>query len=89
MANPKLEEVPESERRCTGVVTQETVEDTSQLEGSVRGVGGVIEALQKKYGLQKGDRVRVVAETKELWKLEGERTVPKVHGNTGWKWVLK
>mmetsp|Transcript_21532 Transcript_21532/g.50191 ORF Transcript_21532/g.50191 Transcript_21532/m.50191 type:complete len:359 (-) Transcript_21532:204-1280(-) len=91
MANPVFEEVPESERRCTPAAVAQPAgpEDNSKLEGDLRGVGGVVEALQKKYGLQKGERVRVVAETKELWKLEGEKTVPKAHSNSGWKWVLK
>merc|ERR1712139_358866 len=47
------------------------------------------EALQKKYTLQKGERVKVIAETKELWKLDGDRNVPKTHRNIGWKWVLQ
>eukprot|EP00913_Durusdinium_trenchii_P019802 g18614.t1 len=59
------------------------------LEGSVKGVGGVIEAMQKKYAMVKGERLRVVNETKDLWKLEGEKTVPKCQMNTGWKWVVK
>eukprot|EP00933_Yihiella_yeosuensis_P044438 TRINITY_DN39565_c0_g1_i1.p1 TRINITY_DN39565_c0_g1~~TRINITY_DN39565_c0_g1_i1.p1 ORF type:complete len:378 (-),score=104.41 TRINITY_DN39565_c0_g1_i1:39-1172(-) len=90
LANPTFEEVPESERRTAGV-NQDLPEEkpNSALEGSVKGVGGVIEALAKKYGMQKGERSQVVAETKELWKLASEKTVPKPQVNVGWKWVLK
>ncbi|CAK9032657.1 unnamed protein product [Durusdinium trenchii] len=90
LANPTYEEVPASERRCAGV-DQKLEEATKPkiLEGSVKGVGGVIEAMQKKYAMVKGERLRVVNETKDLWKLEGEKTVPKCQMNTGWKWVVK
>lgn len=89
LANPKYEEVPASERRCSGV--DQKLEDTTPklLEGTVKGVGGVIEAMQKKYAMIKGERLRVVNETKDLWKLEGEKTVPKAQVNTGWKWIIK
>mmetsp|Transcript_77496 Transcript_77496/g.230864 ORF Transcript_77496/g.230864 Transcript_77496/m.230864 type:complete len:359 (-) Transcript_77496:116-1192(-) len=85
------EEVPESERRCTPVATQPAAEPkkAAPLVGGRKGVGGIIEALQKKYGMQRGERARVVAETKELWKLQGEKTVPKTHCSQGWKWVLQ
>jgi len=89
LANPTYEEVPVNERRCSGV--DQKLEDTKPkvLEGTVKGVGGVIEAMQKKYAMIKGERLRVVNETKDLWKLEGEKTVPKAQVNTGWKWVIK
>eukprot|EP00440_Ansanella_granifera_P046853 gb/GFBE01050733.1/.p1 GENE.gb/GFBE01050733.1/~~gb/GFBE01050733.1/.p1 ORF type:complete len:346 (+),score=108.09 gb/GFBE01050733.1/:1-1038(+) len=90
LANPKYEEVPESERRCAGVDQKlEEEKKPTVIEGTVKGVGGVIEALQKKYALQKGERVRVVAETKDLWKVTGEKTIPKGQVNSGWKWVIK
>jgi len=88
MANPQYEEVPASERRTAGV-NQELEEKKPILEGTVKGVGGVIEAMQKKYALLKGERVQVVAETKDLWKLAGEKTIPKAQVNKGWKWVIK
>lgn len=87
------EEVPEGERRfaapAAGGPPRMEPKAAAPLEGSIKGVGGVIEALQKKYSMQKGERLRVIAETKELWKLEGEKTVPKTQCNQGWKWVLK
>eukprot|EP00416_Gambierdiscus_australes_P039083 CAMPEP_0171101696 /NCGR_PEP_ID=MMETSP0766_2-20121228/55730_1 /TAXON_ID=439317 /ORGANISM="Gambierdiscus australes, Strain CAWD 149" /LENGTH=293 /DNA_ID=CAMNT_0011561817 /DNA_START=41 /DNA_END=921 /DNA_ORIENTATION=+ len=86
------EEVPESERRFAAPAgTVELVQEikvATPLAGHRKGVGGIIEALQKKYSMQKGDRARVISETKELWKLEGDKTVPKTHCNQGWKWVL-
>merc|ERR1711862_931123 len=42
-----------------------------------------------KYNMQKGQRAKVIQETKELWKMEGDLNVPKVHANKGWKWVLQ
>ncbi|CAJ1398180.1 unnamed protein product [Effrenium voratum] len=90
LSNPTYEEVPAHERRCAGV-NQKLEDDIKPkvLEGTVKGVGGVIEALQKKYAMIKGERLRVVNETKDLWKLEGEKTIPKCQVNTGWKWVIK
>merc|ERR1719323_2558951 len=87
------DEVPEHERRFAppvGTKMPETAKAKAKPPpvGRGKGVGGVIEALQKKYGLQKGERIKVVAESKELWKLEGEKTVPKAHQGQGWKWVL-
>ncbi|CAJ1352306.1 unnamed protein product [Effrenium voratum] len=72
LSNPTYEEVPAHERRCAGV-NQKLEDDIKPkvLEGTVKGVGGVIEALQKKYAMIKGERLRVVNETKDLWKLEG------------------
>ncbi|CAE7241918.1 fadB [Symbiodinium natans] len=87
--NPIYEEVPAHERRCAGV--DQKLEDAKPkvMEGTVKGIGGVIEALQKKYAMHKGERVKVLGEAKDLWKVEGERTIPKCQVNTGWKWVLK
>merc|ERR1719253_1545078 len=74
MATPILEEVPEHERRFgTAAGTGAPVEEPKAekvLVGTRQGVGGVIEAIQKKYNMQKGQRAKVVAETKELWKME-------------------
>lgn len=94
MSTPKLEEVPENERRTGTVVGTGPAVDVPKapekaLVGTRQGVGGVIEALQKKYMMQKGDRAKVVAETKELWKMEGDINVPKTHRNSGWKWVIQ
>lgn len=94
MSMPKLEEVPEHERRTAGyssALPESELPKVAEkaLMGTRVGVGGVIEALQKKYTMQKGERARVVAETKELWKMEGDRNVPKVHRGSGWKWVLQ
>lgn len=91
MAMPILEEVPESERRLGTVGTVNAVKESKEkvLIGTKQGVGGVIEALQKKYNMQKGQRAKVIAETKELWKMDGDLNVPKVHMNKGWKWVLQ
>jgi len=92
IVNPVLpDEVPEHERRFAPAVGTKMAPEPKAappLVGKLKGVGGIIEALQKKYSLQKGDRIKVVAETKELWKLEGEKTVPKTHQGQGWKWVL-
>jgi len=56
-----------------------------------RGIGGMIEALRSKYGLEKGGQYLVVGESGGpggLWKLEGGRTVPKTHlKEGGWRWV--
>lgn len=88
------EEVPDSERRFAAPVgsaqpaAPQAKAATTPSAGSRKGVGGVIEALQKKYNMAKGERAKVIAETKELWKLEGERTVPKTQCNQGWRWVL-
>merc|ERR1712176_526655 len=93
MAMPILEEVPEHERRFgTAAGASKPVEEPKAekvLVGTRQGVGGVIEAVQKKYNMQKGQRAKVVAETKELWKMEGDLNVPKVHMNKGWRWVLQ
>lgn len=94
MSMPKLEEVPEHERRTGFAVGTGPPEEAPKAPekpkvGTRKGVGGVIEALQKKYTMEKGERAKVISETKELWKIEGDRNVPKVHCNTGWKWVLQ
>eukprot|EP00928_Gymnodinium_smaydae_P005274 TRINITY_DN11806_c0_g1_i2.p2 TRINITY_DN11806_c0_g1~~TRINITY_DN11806_c0_g1_i2.p2 ORF type:complete len:237 (-),score=80.60 TRINITY_DN11806_c0_g1_i2:1256-1966(-) len=93
IANPKFDEVPASERRCAGAAFEHVAEEEgatcAALEGTCRGVGGVIEALLKKYSMQKGERVRVVGESKELWKVDGERTLPKTQCGVGWRWVIK
>lgn len=88
-----FDEVPEEERRfavpaTNGPPCEEVTEPASRV-GSRTGIGGIIEALQRKYGLNKGERARVISETKELWKLEGEKTVLKHQCNMGWKWVLQ
>eukprot|EP00927_Polykrikos_kofoidii_P039226 TRINITY_DN33657_c0_g1_i1.p1 TRINITY_DN33657_c0_g1~~TRINITY_DN33657_c0_g1_i1.p1 ORF type:complete len:473 (-),score=96.01 TRINITY_DN33657_c0_g1_i1:127-1509(-) len=74
---------------CENCFTKDEASSPGVVEGTCRGVDGVVEALQKKYGMQKGERARVVAETKELWKITGDRTLPKVQCNTGWKWIIK
>lgn len=92
LSTPLLEEVPEHERRCiprAGAAEPLPESDSGQLVGTCKGVGGVIEALQKKYTMAKGQRLRVVGESKELWKLEDDKNVPKTHCNTGWKWVVR
>jgi len=61
------------------------------VHGGGRGIGGMIEALRSKYGLEKGGQYLVVGESGGpggLWKLEGGRTVPKPHlKEGGWRWV--
>ncbi|CAE8611822.1 unnamed protein product [Polarella glacialis] len=91
ISNPIYEEVPEDQRRTSGVmqILEEETKPNNTLEGSKKGIGGVIEALQKKYSMFKGERAQVVNETKELWKLSGDKNVIKVHLGTGWKWVMK
>lgn len=82
-------EVPASERRFAAPATPAAAQLLAPPVGLNKGVGGVIEALQKKYCMQKGERAHVLSETKELWKIEGERTVPKTHCNQGWRWILE
>lgn len=96
MANPVFDEVPEDQRRCSGAAVDAVPDNgrpgrltTGGLEGSIKGVEGVIEALAKKYGMQKGERARVISENKELWKVQGDRTLPKSQIGVGWKWVIK
>lgn len=87
--NPIYEEVPAHERRCAGVDQKFEDAKPKVMEGTVKGIGGVIEALQKKYAMHKGERVKVLGEATGLWKVEGERTIPKAQVGTGWKWVIK
>jgi len=97
VADVPIREVPENERRFAAPAAPAgngtpaavgAVPAVKKLVGKIKGVGGVIEALAKKYSMVKGERVRVAAETKELWKFADDRNVPKTHCNQGWRWVL-
>lgn len=96
LVSTEFKEVPEHERRfappantaSSSPPKKREAEHPAAMVGKTAGVGGVIEALQKKYNMAKGERAKVVAETKELWKLEGDRSVPKTHRGQGWRWAL-
>lgn len=94
LSNPKYDEVPEEQRRCAGKAVDNMeplldVKATGSLAGTSQGVGGVIESMGKKYSMQKGERARVIRETRELWVVEGDRSVPKTQKNIGWKWIVQ
>eukprot|EP00747_Dinoflagellata_sp_TGD_P180211 gnl/TRDRNA2_/TRDRNA2_32277_c0_seq1.p1 gnl/TRDRNA2_/TRDRNA2_32277_c0~~gnl/TRDRNA2_/TRDRNA2_32277_c0_seq1.p1 ORF type:complete len:282 (+),score=52.79 gnl/TRDRNA2_/TRDRNA2_32277_c0_seq1:115-960(+) len=57
------------------------------MAGNLCGVGDVVEVLRAKYGCRRGDRLRVLGESRMLWKLEGGKTIPKIHDQIGWRWV--
>eukprot|EP00928_Gymnodinium_smaydae_P094856 TRINITY_DN803_c0_g1_i1.p1 TRINITY_DN803_c0_g1~~TRINITY_DN803_c0_g1_i1.p1 ORF type:complete len:396 (-),score=114.55 TRINITY_DN803_c0_g1_i1:66-1253(-) len=59
------------------------------LEGTVCGVGGVVEVIKAKYGCGGGQRLKVIGQTATIWQCEGGKTVPKAHNNSGWRWVMR
>lgn len=85
-------EVPAHLRRCGGYAGEATWEEKPILTGKVRGVGGVVEALKSKYGMQKGERLEVIGDkggAAGMWLLKGGKSVPKLHEKQGgWKWIL-
>lgn len=87
-------EVPEHLRRTAGfAVADASFEDKSRLVGAVKGTGGVVQILKAKYGCSKMEKYRVVGDSggaAGIWKLEGEKCIPKTHlKQGGWKWVLQ
>merc|ERR1719277_2203752 len=57
-------------------------------EGTVCGVGGVVEITRKKFGQDPGTRLRVVGEKGNLWQCEGGVAIVKFQ-KEGWRWVLR
>lgn len=95
----KIKEVPKEESRFAPPAgaapvldpAEEAARKNAELIGNIRGIGGVVEMVKAKYGCQKGQRFKVVGESGGmggLWKLEGNRTIPKPQVNDGWKWVM-
>jgi len=56
-------------------------------EGSVCGVGGVIEVTKKKFGCDPGTRLRVLGEKGNLWQCDGGIAIVKFQ-REGWQWIL-
>jgi len=57
-------------------------------EGTVCGVGGVIEVTKKKFGCDPGTRLQVLGDKGNLWQCEGGHSIVKFQ-KEGWRWVLR
>merc|ERR1719235_2357892 len=62
--------------------------DGSRKEGTVQGIGGVIEVTKSKFGVKGGTRLMVVGQKPTLWHCEGGKTIPKFNTD-GWRLVMK
>eukprot|EP00927_Polykrikos_kofoidii_P013681 TRINITY_DN15947_c0_g1_i2.p1 TRINITY_DN15947_c0_g1~~TRINITY_DN15947_c0_g1_i2.p1 ORF type:complete len:377 (+),score=52.58 TRINITY_DN15947_c0_g1_i2:84-1214(+) len=80
-------EVPPSERRFVTPATEAVVEEP--LEGTVCGVGGVIEVTKCKYGCTRGQRLKVIGQKGEFWQCSGGKTMAKNQKDKGWRWVIR
>jgi len=73
-----------------GCARSRSEEERSEA-AKIRGVGGVIEILEDKYGCRKGQQLRVVGEKGGCWTLQHKsksgKQVDKGHLGWGWKWV--
>lgn len=65
-----------------------TITEQGVKEGTVCGVGGVIEVTKKRFGCEPGTRMLVLSEKGNLWQCEGGVAIIKFQ-KEGWRWVLR